>query len=313
MVPLAKVKPRDGFNPRSEFDGDRMAELVESIRQHGIISPLTLAPDGDGFVIVAGERRYRAAKQAKLSEVPAQVRHGDGDALTLAVAENVIRADLTPVEEAGAYRRLVEEHGTAAKVAKLVGRSEKLIRDRLDLLRLPDEARALVAARKVPLACAPALIRIAEGESLLADLVAVWLAARPADSADFPADPGRVVDDVLEGEWQGDDGQPLAPVAYSVGGYYGPLLPGGRNREEQLPRILAKLGAYAGPVESAYAELPAIHHNEEEYDWHARQAKERRERECFALGDEDADPARAYGCLLASSSTGASRCSGRPT
>jgi ParB family transcriptional regulator, chromosome partitioning protein len=94
-------------------------------------------------VIVAGERRYRAAKQAKLKEVPAQVRDADGDALTLAVAENVIRADLTPVEEAEAYRRLVEEHGTAAKVAKLVRRSEKLIRDRLDLLRLPDEARAL--------------------------------------------------------------------------------------------------------------------------------------------------------------------------
>jgi ParB/RepB/Spo0J family partition protein len=298
MVSLAKIKPREGFNPRSEFADEQMAELVESIRQHGIISPLTLAPDGDGFVIVAGERRYRAAKQAKLSEVPAQVRDGDGDALTLAIAENVIRADLTPVEEAEAYRRLVEEHSSAARVAKLVGRSEKLIRDRLDLLRLPDEARALVAARKVPLACAPMLIRIAEAERLLADLTAVWLAERPADSADFPADPGRVVDDVLEAEWQGDDGQPLAPVAYSVGGYYCPLLPGGRNREEQLPRILAKLGAHAGPVESAYAELPAIHHNEEEYDWHARQAEERRDCECFALGDEDADAARAYGCLL---------------
>ena len=77
-----------------------MAELVESVKRHGIITPLTLAPDGDGFTIIAGERRYRAAKAAKLKQVPAQVRDADGEALTLAVAENVIRADLTPLEEA---------------------------------------------------------------------------------------------------------------------------------------------------------------------------------------------------------------------
>ena len=146
MVPLQKIKPREGFNPRSEFGDEQMAELVESIRLHGIITPLTLAPDGDGFVIVAGERRYRAAKRAKLKEVPAQVRDVDGDALTLAVAENVIRADLNPVEEARAYERLVMEDGGAGKVAKLVGRSEKLIGERLDLLRLPN--RGASAARR---------------------------------------------------------------------------------------------------------------------------------------------------------------------
>ena len=157
MVPLAKIKTRQGFNPRSEFAEEQMAELVESVKRHGIITPLTLASDGDGFTIIAGERRYRAAKAAKLKQVPAQVREADGEALTLAVAENVIRADLTPVEEADAYRRLVAEHGDAAKVAKLVGRSERLIAERLELLRLPEEARALVAARKVPLSCAPLL------------------------------------------------------------------------------------------------------------------------------------------------------------
>ena len=103
-------------------------------------------------------------------------------------------------------------------MAKLVGKSERLIGERLDLLRLPDEAQALLAARRVPLACAPALVRIAEREPLLADLTAVWLAERPQDAAGFPADPGEVVDDVLAAEWQDDDGQPLHPVAYSVGG-----------------------------------------------------------------------------------------------
>ncbi len=297
MVPLGKIRPREGFNPRSEFGEEQMAELVASVKQHGIITPLTLAPDGEGFVIIAGERRYRAAKQARLKEVPAQVRDADGDALTLAVAENLIRADLNPVEEARAYERLVAEQADAARVAKLVGRSEKLIGERLDLLRLPEEAQTLLAARRVPLACASALIRIAEREPLLADLCAVWLADRPSAAARFPAEPGEVVDDVLEAEWRDDDSQPLHPAAYSVGGWHGPILSGGRNREERLPRILAKLAEHGEPLAAAYAALPAIP-EQEEYEWQARQAVEQRERECFALTDEDADAARAFGCLL---------------
>jgi ParB family chromosome partitioning protein len=99
MVPLGKIKPREGFNPRAEFADEQGAELVASVKRHGIITPLTLAPDGEGFAIIAGERRYRAAKAARLTEVPAQVRDADGEALALAVAENVVRADLNPVEE----------------------------------------------------------------------------------------------------------------------------------------------------------------------------------------------------------------------
>src|SRR5438034_3016337 len=269
MVPLAKIKAREGFNPRSDFGDQQMDELVASVRRHGIITPLTLAPEGDGFVIVAGERRYRAAKAARLTEVPAQVREADGEALTLAVAENVIRADLTPVEEAEAYRRLVEEHGDTGTVAKLVGRSERLIGERIGLLRLPDEARALVAARKVPLACVPLLVRIAEREPLLADLTAAWLAEHPAGAGYFPTAPGEVVDDVLAAEWRDDDGKPLHPVAYSVGGYHGPILSG--RREDALPALLAKLGPHAEAVEAAFAGLPEIRHAGE-YDWAARDA-----------------------------------------
>ena len=295
MVPLAKIRTRQGFNPRTEFADEQMAELVESVKRHGIITPLTLAPDGDGFTIIAGERRYRAAKAAKVKQVPAQVREADGEALTLAVAENVIRADLTPVEEAEAYRRLVEEHGDAAKVAKLVGRSERLIGERLELLRLSKEARALVAARKVPLSCAPLLVRIAEREPFLADLTAAWLAEHPAGAGWFPSAPGEVVDDVLAADWQGDNGKPLHPVAYSVGGWHGPILPG--SRDDAVPTLLAKLGPHAEPVAAALAALPEIVHASE-YDWAAREAEDRRRRECFALTDEDADAARAFGCLL---------------
>ena len=297
FVPLDKIKSGDGFNPRRDFDDEQMAELVASVKRHGIITPLTLAPAGDGcFAIIAGERRYRAAKAAKLREVPAQVREADGDALSLAVAENVIRADLNPLEEARAYRRLADEHGDAAKVAKLVGKSGKLVAERLDLLKLPEETQALVAARRVPLACVPALVRIAQAEPLLADLCAAWLAERPDAAAGFPAAPGEVVDDVLAAAWQDDDGRPLHPVAYSVGGYHGPIPPGG-SRTEILAAVVAKLGEHGKAVASAYGELPPIARSSE-YDWAARQEEGRRERECFVLGHDDADAARAYGCLL---------------
>ena len=299
MVPLAKIKPSDGNNPRSEFGDEQMAELIASIKRHGIITPLTLAPDGEnGFTIIAGERRYRAAKAAKLRQVPAQVREANGEALTLAVTENVIRADLSPTEEARAYRRLVDDHGSAAKVARLVGKSERLIVERLDLLRLPDDAQTLLAARRVPLACVPALVRIAEREPLLADLMAAWLAERPHDAALFPADPGEFVDNVLRADWTTDEGQPLHPVAYSVSEFdSGPTLPRSVHDEQAIEAVLAKLGDHAARVADALEALPQIEHASE-YDWAARQAEGTRWRECFSLDDQDADAARAFGCLL---------------
>jgi ParB/RepB/Spo0J family partition protein len=296
MVAVAQIRPSKA-NPRVEFDDERMAELIESVKRHGIITPLTLSRDSDGrYAIIAGERRYRAAKAAKLREVPAQVREVEGEALMLAVAENVIRADLSPLEEARAYRRLVDEHGDAAKVAKLVGKSERLVGERLDLLRLPERTQDLLAARRVPLACAPHLIEIAEREPLLTDITAAWLAERPQEAAGFPPAPGDVVDDVLAAEWLDDEGKPLHPVAYSVGGYHGPIVPRSRPREA-VPALLAKLGPHAEGVDAAFRALPEIKHATE-YDWQAREHEERRERECFALTDDDADAARAFGCLL---------------
>jgi ParB/RepB/Spo0J family partition protein len=299
MVPLAKIRARKGFNPRRDFLDEQMAELVESVRRHGIITPLTLTSDGEGrFTIIAGERRYRAAKAAKLREVPAQVREEDGEALALAVAENVVRADLNSIEEARAYCRLVDEHGDAAKVASLVGRSERLVVERLDLLRLPEDTQELLAARKVPLACAPALAMIAEREPLLATLTATWLAERPHDATLFPADPGELVNDVLRAGWRDDERGPINPVAYSVSAFgSGPILPASVRDEEAVAAALAKLGEHGSKVADALAELPEIAHASE-YDWSAREAEARRWRECFSLGREDADAARAFGCLL---------------
>jgi hypothetical protein len=147
----------------------------------------------------------------------------------------------------------------------------------------------------VALSCAPLLVRIAELEPLVADLTAAWLAEHPAGAGWFPAAPGEVVDDVLAADWQDDDGKPLHPVAYSVRGWHGPILPG--SRDDAVPTLLAKLGPHAEAVEAALTALPEIEHASE-YDWAAREAEDRRQRECFALTDEDADAARAFGCLL---------------
>ena len=299
MVPLAKIKPSNGDNPRSEFADEQMAELVASIKRHGIITPLMLAPDGaDGFTIIAGERRYRAAKAAKLRQVPAQVRDADGEALTLAVAENVIRADLSPIEEARAYRRLADEHGGAAKVARLVGKSERLVAERLDLLRLPEATQELLAARRLPLACAPPLVRIAEARA----------AARRADGrlarratelrGRLPVRSGRVRGRCAASRPAGEGARRGSPVAYSVTEFgSGPILPTSVHDEDAVAAVLAKLGGHAEPVAAALAELPEIAHASD-HDWSARQAEGRRWRECFALTDADADAARAFGCLL---------------
>src|SRR5205807_2152463 len=99
----------------------------------------------------------------------------------------------------------------------------------------------------------------------------------------------------LAADWQDDGGKTLHPVAYSVGGWHGPILPG--SRDGALPTLLAKLGPHGVRVEAALAALPEIA-QASDYDWAAREAEDRRRRDCFALTDEDADAARAFGCLL---------------
>lgn len=149
MVPLARIRPSEA-NPRSDFDDERMAELIASVKRHGIITALTLAPDGNGgYLIIAGERRYRAAKAAKLREVPAQVREAECEALTLAVAANVIRADLSPVEEAR-----VPPPGPGARL-----RVDSLLPARG---RLDSSASQLAVAEKARINCL-AFVRVNEG------------------------------------------------------------------------------------------------------------------------------------------------------
>lgn len=132
--------------PRSRFDDDSLAELAQSIDELGVLQPIVVEEREDGYTLIAGERRWRAAKRAGLSMIPAVIREKSGDhTLVEALVENVQRMDLTPLEEARAYRQLLEEYGmTQEAIAARVGKSRPSISNTLRLLQLPAEIQAYV-------------------------------------------------------------------------------------------------------------------------------------------------------------------------
>lgn len=148
------------FQPRRTFDEAKIEELAASIRNQGIIQPLVVRPKGDGFELIAGERRWRAAMKAGLSRVPVVLRDAsDHEALQLALVENLQREDLNPIEEAGGYRRLQEEfHWSQEEMAENVGKSRPAIANSLRLLSLPSEVQQEVSAGNLPAGQARALL-----------------------------------------------------------------------------------------------------------------------------------------------------------
>ena len=148
---ISQVEPNKE-QPRREFEAAALGELADSIREHGILQPLIVRPlEGDRYQIVAWERRWRAARMAGLTEVPAIVRELD-DLVTmeLALIENLQREDLTPLEEAEGYRSLMELYGmTQEQVARRVGKSRPVIANALRLLSLPEEVRRTLAEGKI--------------------------------------------------------------------------------------------------------------------------------------------------------------------
>jgi ParB family chromosome partitioning protein len=148
------------FQPRRAFDEIKIEELAASIRNQGIIQPLVVRPMGDGFELIAGERRWRAALRAGLSRVPVVIRDAsDLEALQLALVENLQREDLNAIEEASGYRRLQEEfHWSQEEMADKVGKSRPAIANALRLLTLPTEVQQEVTAGKLPAGQARALL-----------------------------------------------------------------------------------------------------------------------------------------------------------
>ena len=165
-LPIAKIEPK-ADQPRTNFDEVALVELSESIKQHGIIQPITVRKLETGYYqIIAGERRWRAARMAGLKEVPVNIIEADDTlAAELALVENLQRADLNPVEEAKGYQRLIKEFGlTQEEAAQAVGKSRPAVTNAMRLLTLPNEVVELLEAGMISAGHARALLAIAADE-----------------------------------------------------------------------------------------------------------------------------------------------------
>ncbi len=168
-VPLRMIVANPD-QPRRSFDEDALAELAASIQQHGVISPITLRKNEDGtYMIIAGERRFRAAKDAGLTTIPAYIRTAkDEQVHEMALIENIQREDLDAIEIALAYQRLMEDyHLTQAEVAEKVGKKRATVANYLRLIHLPAEVQLGIKERKIDMGHARALLACSTAEQQL--------------------------------------------------------------------------------------------------------------------------------------------------
>ena len=165
QLPLTKIE-RNPNQPRKKFDQQALEELAESIRLHSVITPITVRHgEKDGYYqIIAGERRWRAARLAGLKEIPAMVLEAsEGEVMELALIENLQRQDLNPIEEAEGYDRLMQQFGlTQEEIANRVVKSRSAVANALRLLGLPDEVRTMVADGKLSGGHARAVLAVSD-------------------------------------------------------------------------------------------------------------------------------------------------------
>jgi ParB family chromosome partitioning protein len=163
-IPLDRITPNPE-NPRITFEEAPLDELAASIREHGILQPVLVRPVGESqYQLIAGERRWRAAKLAGLAQVPALVEEIDDDtALEIAIIENLQREDLSPLEEAAMYDRMIRDHGySIRKLAGKLGKDKGYLENRLRLADAPEEVRELVSLRKDTISHAYELMKVAD-------------------------------------------------------------------------------------------------------------------------------------------------------
>jgi ParB family chromosome partitioning protein len=177
---------RDTLQPRRHFDEEKLRELTESIKAQGVLMPVLVRKDGEGYKLIAGERRWRASQLAGLHEIPAIVREvTEVEAFELALVENLQRADLNPMEEADGYHRLVEEFGlTQEQVAQRVGKERSTVANALRLLGLPEDVKRMVAEGGLSAGHARALLgvpRIPEMMELAQQVAARKLSVRDTE------------------------------------------------------------------------------------------------------------------------------------
>lgn len=185
-LPISKIKPNPK-QPRHSFDENALEELSDSIKQNGILQPLLVRKVGQSYQIVAGERRYQAAKIAGLKELPVVIKDiSDEDVFKLALIENLQRSDLTPIEEAQGYRQLIDENGlTQEQLGKALSKSRSAITNTLRLLDLPVEVQEMMGEGKLSAGHARAILAVPseEGRIKLAQkVVAERLSVRQTES-----------------------------------------------------------------------------------------------------------------------------------
>jgi ParB family chromosome partitioning protein len=199
-VPVASVRP-NRFQPRAHFDEEELSSLAESIREVGMLQPVLVRPIGDEYELIAGERRWRAARRVGLQTIPALVRNTDDTAsLEHALVENLHRSDLNPIEEAAAYQQLIEDFRlTHEQIAGRVGQSRAAITNKLRLLQLPPAVQKLVQEGQLDMGHARALLGTpdrAYQEQLARRVVSEGLSVRAVEDAirarqGEPATPSR--------------------------------------------------------------------------------------------------------------------------
>ncbi len=210
-LPISQVEP-GVKQPRKRFDEESLADLADSIRTHGVIQPLSVRRLSSGYYqIIAGERRWRAAKLAGLTEIPAVILEADDrKVMELGLIENLQREDLNPMEEAGGYRALIEEYGlTQEEVAQRVGRSRPAVANALRLLALPDSVCLLLEEGRLSAGHARAILSAPSGDcqkKLAQKVVAEDLSVRQTEAL------ARRLTKSQEEETDGESGEKADPM-----------------------------------------------------------------------------------------------------
>lgn len=253
-VPIERVEPNPD-QPRRLFESDKLEDLANSIREKGIIQPLivrTHPEKENSFQIVAGERRWRAAQQANLHEVPVIVKEFDDvEVLEVAIIENIQRADLNPVDEAAGYRQLIDRFGhTQEQLAQALGKSRSHIANQMRLLQLPPEVQKLLAENQLSAGHARALITSNDPTVLAMQVVKKGLSVRDTErlvkKTDDPkpttprAKPEKDADTkALEGDLSANLGMKVS-INHSAGGEAGQLVISYKTLDD-LDKLCGKL------------------------------------------------------------------------
>lgn len=254
-IPLDQIKPNP-FQPRQSFNEERLQELAFSIKEHGILQAVVVSPTGEGsYYLVAGERRCRAARIAGLNAVPAVVKSFDRKTmLEIALIENLQREDLNPVEEAQAYKRLMQEYNyTQEELARRISRSRPSIANSIRLLSLPEKILELLVSGEITAGQVRPLLAISDPgrqQEVASQIVKEGLSAREAEKiaaklslqAGGKKDEGRaVIQDPLHVELQTQIQRSLGTKVRFKQGKNGGTIEIFYYSDEDLERLVAKL------------------------------------------------------------------------